>query len=192
MANGKNVEQGTHSELLKNESGAYSALVRLQLEAGEGGTGGGEKSREEKKKGKSAGGSSPSSSPSASPGSSPAGVSVISADADEAASVASASASAASAARAAEGAAAAGAASAAAKRAAASDAAPEHALGWRRLWALSRSDWPSVLVGVLGSAALGESVFIFLEGERGDEKNGQKSSTLNDFNPLLTSKLILT
>lgn len=174
MANGKNVEQGTHSELLKNESGAYSALVRLQLEAGEGGAGAGGAGGGEKKKSKSSGGgagggsgsspsSSPSSSPFASPGSSPAGVTVISTSDDEAASAAAtasaAASSAASAARAAEGAAAAGAASAAAKkRAAASDAAPEHALGWRRLWALSRSDWPSVLVGVLGSAALGELV----------------------------------
>lgn len=154
MANGKNVEQGTHSELLQNETGAYSALVRLQLEAGEGGGA-------EKKKGESggtAGGPSFSSvSASASPGSSPAGVVAIydAAAADEASSAASASASA-SAARAAEGAGAAAAASAAAERAAASDAAPERSLGWRRLWELSKEDSASILVGVLGSAALGE------------------------------------
>ena len=112
MANGRNVEQGTHSELLENEAGAYSALVRLQLEAGEGG--GGEKSGEGKKSkssGAAGGSSSSSSSPSASPGSSPAGVTPISAADESAASAAAASAavsaaasaSASAAARAAEG-----------------------------------------------------------------------------------------
>lgn len=177
MESGKNVEQGTHSELLEME-GAYSALVKLQLEAGEGGGNGGEKKGKGVGGRSAAAGSSSLSPAAASPGSSsPSGVPEVSAAVSAAAAAAAAS-------RAAEGIAAAGAASAAAEAAAASDAAPEHTLGWRRLWALSKDDWPSILVGVLGSAALGkgEKFQFFFR----DEERGSFFSTLIDLNPYVS------
>lgn len=180
MESGKNVEQGTHSELLEME-GAYSALVKLQLEAGEGGGNGGEKKGKGVGGRSAAAGSSSLSPAAASPGSSsPSGVPEVSA----AVSAGAAAAAAAAASRAAEGIAAAGAASAAAEAAAASDAAPEHTLGWRRLWALSKDDWPSILVGVLGSAALGkgEKFQFFFR----DEERGSFFSTLIDLNPYVS------
>jgi len=157
MANGKNVEHGTHAELLERE-GAYSALVKLQLEAGEG------NGNCKGKSGVSAasGSASASASPVASPVSSPAGVAVVASSSSAAAAVEESTADAASSATSVASASAASvaSASAAAKAAEASDAAPEHSLGWRRLWSLSKNDWPSILVGVLGSAALGEFVFL--------------------------------